>query len=324
MTSRRILFLSVSLFLVWFLITTILHSNFGGHVRYFSDDHDRRIYFDRGAWLKKGQVPYRDVVSEYPQVPTLLFGLLRIPFLGEKKYSIAYRNYSALFSFAMLIILFALINLLYQLLPNAKYRSFLLMLPAPLYFTLNRYDVLPAFLCLVSLALVRDKKWGMAAIILGIAAMTKWYPLLLLPAYLAYFYRVEGSINWRMIVLFSATCFLIILPTLLLGGIHALLVPYRFQGIRGLEVLSLPAMISKLEGSVSQTPMDQRYYIFGFLLLQVITSIVSFFARIDKFEKLLLWCILIITMFILFARILFSAMVPVDITSTYFGSQKSI
>jgi uncharacterized membrane protein len=140
-------------------------------------------------------------------------------------------------------------------------------------------------------------------VILAIAAMTKWYPVLLLPAYLVYHYRTEGNINWRMILLFSMTCFLIVLPTLLLGGLDALLVPYRFQGIRGLETLSLPAMIGRLQTALSHKPIVESYYIFGFLFLQGIAALMSLFARIDRIEKLLQWCILIITMFVLFARI---------------------
>jgi hypothetical protein len=203
----------------------------------------------------------------------------------------------------MLVILFTLIDQLYKLLPDKKYLAFLLLLPAPLYYTFNRFDILPAYLCLLSFVLVGRKKWVTAAIILGVAAMTKWYPVLLLPAYLTYCYRTERKINWRMAVVFSITCLLIILPTLLLGGVDALLVPYRFQGVRGLEPLSLPAMIGRLQEAISRKPIDETYYMLGFLFLQGIAALLSLFTRIDTIEKLLQWCILIITMFVLFARI---------------------
>jgi uncharacterized membrane protein len=155
----------------------------------------------------------------------------------------------------------------------------------------------------LSFVLVARKRWGLAAVILGVATLTKWYPVLLLPAYLAYCFHSEGKINWRMILLFSMTCLLILLPTFLLGGLDALLVPYRFQGVRGLETLSLPAMIGRLQEAISDKPIVERTYILGFLFLQGIAALISFFARIDRIEKLVQWCILIISLFVLFARI---------------------
>jgi uncharacterized membrane protein len=232
-----------------------------------------------------------------------LFGLFRLSILEETNEKLAYLKFSSLFSLVMLVCLFALISLVYRLLPEAKHRSFLLLLPAPLYFTLNRFDVLPGFLCILSLVMISAKKWSFAGIILAVAAMTKWYPVLFLPAYAIYSYQVQGKISWRMVVLFFVTCLLIVLPTLLYGGIDALLVPYRFQGVRGLETLSLPAMIRNIEMAISQNPIDRRYYLFGFLFLQVAASMAAFFSRIDEFGKLVLWCLLITSTFVLFARI---------------------
>ena len=303
MTSRQTLFLSTGLFIFWLLAITLLRSNFGTHIRFFSDEVDRKTYFERGSWLPTGQVPYRDVLSEYPQVPTFFFGLLQIPVLGEQNEERAYLKFSSLFSFSMLVILFALVDQIYRLLPNAKYRAFLLLLPALLYFTFNRFDVLPAYLCLVSFLMIKNQKWAFAAILLGIAAMTKWYPILLLPAYIVYCYYVTGTFNWRMILIFSVTCFLITLPTLLAGGIDALLVPYRFQGVRGLETLTFPEIINEMVITTLKKTIAERYYVIGFLLLQVIAAPIAFFAKPDKIEKLLEWCILIITLFVLFSRI---------------------
>lgn len=303
MTSRQIRTLAILFFVLWLLEITVLRLNLNSHVRYFSDDGDRQIYFERGSWFPNGEVPYRDVISEYPQIPTYFFGLLYILIPGEKNSIFAYLLFSSYFVLAMLVVLFAMIDRLYRFLPERKYLAFLFLLPAPLYYTFNRFDILPTYLCLLSFVLVSRKQWGLAAVILGVATLTKWYPVLLLPAYLAYCYHTEGKINWRMIILYSITCSLIVLPTLLLGGLDALLVPYRFQGVRGLETLSLPAMIGRLQGAISHKAIVERYYILGFLFLQGIAALISLFARIDRIEKLLQWCILIISLFVLFARI---------------------
>jgi hypothetical protein len=303
MTSRQIRTLAIVFFLLWLLEITVLRLNLNSHVRYFSDDGDRQVYFERGAWFPNGEVPYRDTISEYPQIPTYFFGLLYILIPGEKNSIFAYLLFSSYFVLAMLIVLFALIDQLYRVLPDRKYLAFLFLLPAPLYYTFNRFDILPAYLCLLSFVLVARKQWGLASVILAVATLTKWYPVLLLPAYLAYCFHSEGRINWRMILLFSVTCLLILLPTLLLGGLDALLVPYRFQGVRGLEPLSLPAMIGRLQEAISDQTIVERYYILGFLFLQGIAALIALFARIDRIEKLVQWCILIISLFVLFARI---------------------
>lgn len=303
MTSRQKLYLSAGLLIFWLFAITLLRNNFGTRIRFFSDEVDRKTYFERGLWLPRGQIPYRDVLSEYPQIPTFLFGLFQIPILGEQNEEIAYWQFSSMLSLMMLVVLFALVNQIYELLPNAKYRAFLLLLPAPLYFTFNRFDVLPAYLCLVSFLMMKNQRWDFAALILGIAAMTKWYPIILLPAYVTYCYYVTSRFNWRMILIFSLTCFLIGFPTLLTGGIDALLVPYRFQGIRGLETLSVPAIINGWVTDVWKKTFAERYYVIGFLFLQVIAGLIAVFARPDKIEKLLQWCILIITLFVLFSRI---------------------
>lgn len=303
MTAWQKLYLSAGLLIFWLLAITIWRSNFGTDIRFISDEADLRTYFERGLWLPRGQVPYRDVLSEYPQIPTYMFGMFQIPALGEQNEESAYRKFSSTLSFMMLVVLFALVNQIYNLLPNAKYRAFLLLLPAPLYFTINRFDVLPAYLCLVSFLMIENQRWEVAGLILGIAAMTKWYPILLLPAFVTYCYYVTGRFNWRMILIFSITCFLITLPTLLTGGIDALLVPYRFQGIRGLETLSVPAFVNDWVIHRFKTTFAERYYVIGFLFLQVIAGLIAVFARPDKIEKLLQWCILIITLFVLFSRI---------------------
>src|SRR5690242_7708399 len=158
MTSRQVRTLAILFFLLWLLEITVLRLNLNSHVRYFSDDGDRQVYFERGSWLPKGEVPYRDVISEYPQIPTYFFGLLYLLIPGAKDTVFAYLLFSSYFILAMLVVLFTLIDQLYKLLPDKKYLAFLFLLPAPLYYTFNRFDILPAYLCLLSFVLIARKK----------------------------------------------------------------------------------------------------------------------------------------------------------------------
>lgn len=300
MTSKKFLYLSIGLLFYWLFTITILHNNLNTPIRIFSDEFDRFVYFQRGSWLPNDLVPFRDVLSEYPQVPTYLFGLLRLVSLKDVDMAIAYWKFSAVFSMLMLICLVAIINILINILPNKKYLAYLLLLPAPLYFTFNRFDVLPALLSLLAFQMIEQKRWNLAAFLLAIGTMTKWYPCLLLPVSFAYCYRTEQRIHWQMVLIFLVTCLFIVLPTYIFGGMDAVLAPYRFHNQRSIETVSLPALVSNLlnaENSIQSTLMPL------FFVLQLLPAIFAIFFRINTHEKLLYWYIIIICNFIIFARI---------------------
>jgi len=303
MKRSSFLCLTLAIFLFWLSVITVFSTNLDTRVRLFSDEYDRYVYFQRGKWFINHQVPYRDVLSEYPQIPTYLFGFMHIFDLRESNLNTAYWEFSSFFSFLMLVVLIATIHLLHTILPDKKHRAYLLLLPAPLFFSFNRFDIMPAYLCLLSYKMIQDKKWQAAALLLGIGTLTKWYPALLLPAYLVFYYRIKKRINWQMIAVYILICLIIILPTILSGGIGALLVPYRFHVERGLETVSLPALISNAINALTNEPIDPKYVALTFLMLQVSVIPFALLAKIDKTEKLLNWCVLIICMFILFSRI---------------------
>ena len=64
--------------------------------------------------------------------------------------------------------------------------ALLLFLPGTLYFSFNRFDAWPAaFVALAFLMQWKDRRLGAAAA-LGLGAMMKWYPILLVPLFLAH------------------------------------------------------------------------------------------------------------------------------------------
>jgi hypothetical protein len=105
----------------------------------------------------------------------------------------------------------------------------LLVLPGALFFSLNRYDILPALLTAVALACVGRGRLTASAVALALAALLKVYPVLLAPLVLRYV-----ATDWRRGLGWCAAFGL----TLLVGGGWPLLVgqdlvavlgPYRFQ-----------------------------------------------------------------------------------------------
>ncbi|MCE9647949.1 MAG: hypothetical protein K8S20_18290 [Chloroflexi bacterium] len=262
------------------------------------DIWDLRTYYHDGSWFQRNLKPYRDVFSEYPQVPTYLFGWLQWFGRSVERPGIARQIFFHAFTLCMLMI--GYINfILVEHLSLRKSFALLLFLPGPLYFNLYRFDILPSFLCIVTLFLIKREKWSLAALVLAVAVMTKWYPVLLVPPIFAYYWSVKKKIPWSFLILFTVIIFLIFLPTWIDGGMSAVLVPYKFHLERSLEAPTLPGLTLEIfRGHLSQILISRL-----FLLLQILFSIISLFIHINKFENLVRIWIVITGFFVLFSGI---------------------
>jgi uncharacterized membrane protein len=304
MNRKQTYFLAVILLVIWLLFISVLRANLSNslnYIRWFNDNNDRWIYMQLGEWFPQHSLPFVIVPSEYAQIPTYLFGLLYL-FIPTSDVQRVYFLHSSIFSLLMLVILFFTIRMLYAMLPGRKWLAYLMFLPGTLYFTYNRFDILPAFLALWSLLLLRRQKFVATGVLLGIGTLTKWYPALLLPVYLSYDYALYKRVNWKMILAFTITCILIALPTILTGGLAAFLEPYLLHAGRGLEQVSLPMLLLLFFSNIGLYP-SLELLTYAFLVLQFLPAPLGLFAHIDTEEKLLQWNILVIGAFIVFSRI---------------------
>jgi hypothetical protein len=110
----------------------------------------------------------------------------------------------------------------------------LLILPATLYFAVQRFDVVPALLTALSLACL-GRRWTVAAaVFLGLATMVKVYPVLFVPLFLRYLAAdFRTGLTWT--ASYAATLVGCLLPPLLGSGWEATWAPYHYQLSRGLE-----------------------------------------------------------------------------------------
>ncbi len=159
------------------------------------DLHDRGAYVLRGRWLPTGRTPYLEEHSEYPQLATWFMGL---PYLfldhgldpGLTKLQVeaatkaVHGDYLEMWHVHMAVVLALLVLVvaagLVSLGENPAW-ALLAFLPASLYFSFNRYDVLPALLVSAAVLFQLRGRILLAAFVMALAAMTKWYPALLLP-----------------------------------------------------------------------------------------------------------------------------------------------
>lgn len=298
--------LIVSLLLMWILQISVLRNSPSQDserfVRWVNDPYDILVYMRRGAWLPEHSVPYRDVFSEYPQIPTYLFGLIYLLIPPSNDEQMASFIYSSLFSFLMLVFLYATIQMLYHMRAEKKWMALLMLLPGTLYFTINRFDILPAFLSLLALWVLQRERQALAGLFLGLGAMTKWYPALFLPVFLAYEFARTRKIAWTLVLTFGLACLAIVFSTLVWGGLEAVLIPYRFHAQRGMEQVALPVLLDFLLIRIAGIHLPALFFLV-FQALQFLPALLALFAKIRRFEQVIAWTVIITATFIIFSRI---------------------
>ena len=109
-----------------------------------------------------------------------------------QKFRNATRFY-AVFMTGCLLLLMALLAAGYGARPCGSGSLVLLVMPAAMYFTLNRFDIVPALLTASSLACLGRRRIVAAAVMLAVAALVKVYPLLLAPLVVRYLWDDRRS-----------------------------------------------------------------------------------------------------------------------------------
>jgi len=294
---RKIVLPLVVLVGCWFAANFILVDNQGSQTRLFNDDVDRLSYYEKGHAISSGQTPYRDFASEYPQVSTYLF---YVPFLIRA--GIDAHQFNVIFSGLMAAFALGSIVLLGNLLGNGRRKALLLLLPACLYFTFNRFDVIPCFVGLAALWLLARNRLSLSGFALGVGFLTKWYLALLLPIFLVYAARSNRKAAWWMCGVFLVTVAAILLPTFVAGGLDALLSPYLFHLNRPMNQESLPYLLNILFERFFQVDFSRSSAMLVFLVLQFSMVPVCIGAKIDSIEKVMKWSALTVLVFLLFAK----------------------
>jgi hypothetical protein len=127
-----------------------------------------------------------------------------------------------------LLLLMALVRLGYEPGGRLSGPAWLLVLPGVLYFTLNRFDVLPALLTALSLACLGRRRLGASAVFLAAATLVKVYPLLLAPLVVRYLWAERrAALTWTAAYCAAAAA-LLLLP-LLTADWQAVAGPYLVQ-----------------------------------------------------------------------------------------------
>ncbi len=332
MTIRKTIILLTLLVVASVTLSLGFPRNLRKEMGFLNDYGDKLVYAVRGSWYPYSKTPYTGVPSEYPQVATYFFALPYIimgfpgpldtrligeleayvvsvpptnpnlpsaPHLGNK----LFMRYAFVFSLLMVPFLFFSILIVYRLRPDRKYLAFLMLLPGGLYFTHNRFDIIPAFLGLLAIYLLSRNRDKISAFVIALGFLTKWYLALLLPVFLSYYYTRRRKINWQMVLVFVMTCLALLLPTILSGGLKGLLAPYVTQLSRGFDQPSLFFLASLFLDRGFGLDINNVYFAGASLLLQFSMIPLCVTSRVDTVDKVIRWTLLSVLVFIIFARI---------------------
>lgn len=332
MTIRKSIILLTLLVIASVSLSLGLPRNFRNEMGFLNDYGDKMVYAVRGSWYPYSEAPYTGVPSEYPQIATYFFALpyviLGFPgpidtrLIGEVETFVKsefptnpnmpsaphlrnklFMRYAFVFSLLMVPFLFFSILIVYELRPDRKYLAFLMLLPGGLFFTHNRFDIIPAFLGLLAIYLISKNRFRLSAFVIALGFLTKWYLALLLPVFLSYYYTRRRKVNWQLILVFVITCIALILPTILSGGLKGLLAPYVTQLSRGLDQPSLSFLINIFLDRGFGLDINNSYFAGASLVLQFSMIPLCVTSRVDSVDKVIRWTLLSVLVFIIFARI---------------------
>ena len=177
---------------------------------------DYQHYFNLAELTRQGFYPYIDYWYEFPPI---------FPYLNIAIYTLAgqqLKNYILGLAFVLLLVEGGNLYLLYRLAltlygrPRATTIAWIYTgLFTPIFFWLGNFDALTTFFILLGLYSLLKNKAGLLAISLGLGAMVKFLPVILL----ATIWRMKG---WKSMLVYSGA---VILISLIIFGPFALINP---------------------------------------------------------------------------------------------------
>jgi uncharacterized membrane protein len=207
----------------------------------YSDVHVYAVY---GGHMAAGEIPYRDFFDEYPPLAQPVFLLARIG--GASHYASVFKAFMVLCGVGALGCAVATLRAVRAPLSRAVVAVAVIaaapLLVGPIF--LNAYDLWPAFLLSLALALLVRGRPVWAFAVLGAAVAAKVYPVAVLPVA---FLSIARSVRARAVAAFLGVLLVAHLPFAALGP-GGLRHSYVLQAKRGLELNSLGSSILLLFG----------------------------------------------------------------------------
>jgi hypothetical protein len=180
-----------------------------------------------------GDACHNDIVEHFPRTPDEQ-ALWR-------KFRHAARTFNA-FGIGCLLLLTFVVRADYCRGQGVEGAILLFVLPASLYFSANRFDVLPALLTALSLAFLGRDRLVASAVCLGLATMVKVYPGFVSVFVIRFlFNRPRAGLSW--FIAYLMTLIVAVIPAFASWGWEANIAPYQVQLSRTLEAWTFYGLI---------------------------------------------------------------------------------
>jgi hypothetical protein len=244
------------------------------------DTVDIGVYFDTARWITEGGRLYREVPSDYPLFPNIMFAICR--YLGHLLHPGIWGFFTLWVASAWFVYLFAV----YRIATDATMLAALAWLaPAPIYYALFRFDLYPAVATLMSLFAIRRTAYVEAAVWLGVAIALKGYALFLLPAYCVFMVYQRGSAAAIKVGALAATPMMLsLLATLTFAGWEGVVAPFEIQALRTPNGESIYDAINYIFGATAMLKGSEARWVGQ--SLQVGCALAAAAMRPRKFEDL--------------------------------------
>jgi hypothetical protein len=206
----------------------------------WSDERVSDVFVFRtdASWFLDGLLPYRNVLFEYPPLAALPIGLPGLAGTDASTYRLAF----ALLMLACAACVLLLVRALARRTGGDELLAVAGVALAPLVtgaMIRNHFDLLPVALLLAALVLLLERRAVAGFTVLGLAAMTKGFPIVVAPVALAWVggrAAVRGAIALVAVVAVLSAAAVAISPS---GSLDAI----RYQTDRPVQVESLPALV---------------------------------------------------------------------------------
>jgi hypothetical protein len=265
-------------------------------VRLLYDVGDKNAYIRCGRYaLVDGGAPYRDAYSEYPQLATYLFG---VPFAFAKNRAEYHHFFTWMMAFC-LAATYLLVSQMCATLGLSPRRGLLLLLPGALYFTLNRFDIVPALITVTALWALLKEKIPLSFGLLAAGVLMKLYPAIYVPFFAVYVYHRHG---WKTLArglgVFGVVVVALTAQLVWWTGWSNAFSPYRFQVERTSNTESLFYMLASAWPS-----MDSRAGQMLFFAAQFAPVLALPWLKLRRTDELLRWMAVATIAFILFMKL---------------------
>jgi len=275
------------------------------------DDFDTRLFLVYAQKMGENDL-YNNTATDPPPYPEFAYTYFLLVAKASNYNEVVFRIiHSLVMALCYVGLIYVTLRLL-SIFKRSEFWCFSYALPAFLYFTPTRFDVLLAFLVSLSLLCLFKKNIYLSFLILTTAALFKWYPFLLFPFFLIYALK---TMNKKRVVSALILCIIIFLSiqvlTVTAGNDLSIVNTYLWQQHRWISIESLYYFIGMIFNLSIGNNLSIDYFASNsisvlYFLCQIITiGIGSWLFSLMPAKKNILvsWCVLAILFFLLFSEI---------------------